>query len=311
MSVKFQDYYETLGVRRDAPADEIQKAYRALARKYHPDVSKEVNAESKFKEVSEAYEVLKDPDSRKQYDRLGANWKAGQDFRPPPGWENVQFRTGGDFGRGGADFSDFFSTLFGGGGMGGFGSGGRQRVHPLRQRGEDYEVEIEVALEEVAKGAKKPVEFDAPEIGERKSLSVTIPAGVVDGSKIRLTGQGGSGIAGGPAGDLFLRVRFRRDERFSPDGHNLRMSLKIAPWEAALGTDVQIPTLDGDVKMKVPAGVQSGQVLRLREKGLVNRKGNAGDLLATVQIVVPKKLSEKETELFEELSKESKFEPRG
>lgn len=311
MSVKFQDYYETLGVQRNATADEIQKAYRALARKYHPDVSKEVNAESKFKEASEAYEVLKDPDSRKQYDRLGANWKAGQDFRPPPGWENVQFRTGGDFGGGGADFSDFFSTLFGGGGMGGFGSGGRQRVHPLRQRGEDYEVEIEVALEEVAKGAKKPVEFDAPEIGERKSLSVTIPAGVVDGSKIRLPGQGGPGIAGGPAGDLFLRVRFRRDARFSPDGHNLRMSLKIAPWEAALGTDVQIPTLDGDVKMKVPAGVQSGQVLRLREKGLVNRKGNPGDLLATVQIVVPKKLTEKEKELFEELSKESDFEPRG
>jgi curved DNA-binding protein len=311
MAVKFQDYYETLGVARSATQEEIQKAYRKLARKYHPDVSKESGAEDKFKQVTEAYEVLKDPDKRKRYDALGANWKAGQDFQPPPGWENVHFSTGG---MGGADFSDFFSQIFGGSfggpGMGGFRAGGR--AHSLRRRGEDYEVGIEATLYEVHTGASKRIEFDVRDDGrvERKSLTVTIPMGVKSGSKIRLAGQGGPGIGGGPNGDLFLRVKIRPDSRFEIDGHNLRTTLRLTPWEAALGTEVNVPTLEGPVKMKVPAGIQSGQTLRLKGKGLNKRQGEAGDLLVAVHIGVPKVLTEDERRLFEELAKTSTFDPR-
>lgn len=313
MAVKFQDYYETLGVGRSASQDEIQKAYRKLARKYHPDVSKEEGAEDKFKQISEAYEVLKDPDKRKKYDALGANWKAGQDFQPPPGWENVQFSTGG-FGGGATDFSDFFSQIFGGGfggGMGGFQTGARG--HALRRRGEDYEVGIDVSLYEVHTGAGKRIEFDVREPDgrvERKSLTVTIPMGVKSGSKIRLAGQGGPGVGGGPPGDLFLRVRIRPDSRFEPEGYNLRSTLKLTPWEAALGAEVNIPTMEGSVKMKVPAGIQSGQTLRLKGKGLNRKHGEPGDLLVSVQIAVPKELTEKEKELFEQLASESRFDPR-
>lgn len=311
MAVKFQDYYETLGVGRSASQDEIQKAYRKLARKYHPDVSKAEGAEDKFKQITEAYEVLKDPDKRKRYDALGANWKAGQDFQAPPGWENVQFSTGGM----GGDFSDFFSQIFGGGfggGMGGFRAGARG-AHTLRRRGEDYEVGLDVTLYEVHTGASRRVDFDVREPDgrtERKSLTVTIPMGIKSGSKIRLAGQGGPGVGGGPDGDLFLRVRIRSDARFEPDGHNLRTTLKLAPWEAALGTEVNVPTLEGSVKMKVPAGIQSGQSLRLKGKGLNRKPGDAGDLLVSVQIAVPKELTPRERELFEELAKESAFQPR-
>lgn len=312
MAVKFQDYYETLGVGRSASQDEIQKAYRKLARKYHPDVSKVEGAEDKFKQVSEAYEVLKDPEKRKKYDALGANWKAGQDFQAPPGWENVHFSTGGGMG---TDFSDFFSQIFGGGfgpGMGGF-RGGPGRTQTLRRRGEDYEVNIEVSLNEVHTGASKRIDFDVREPDgavERKSLTVTIPMGVKSGSKIRLAGQGGPGFGGGPDGDLFLRVRIRPDSRFEVDGYNLKATLKLTPWEAALGTEVNVPTLEGSVKMKVPAGIQSGQSLRLKGKGMNRKQGEAGDLLVSVQIAVPKELSEKEKELFEEMARVSKFDPR-
>lgn len=314
MAVKFQDYYETLGVNRSSSQDEIQKAYRKLARKYHPDVSKAAGAEDKFKQVTEAYEVLKDPDKRKRYDALGANWKAGQDFQAPPGWENVQFSTGG---MGGGDFSDFFSQIFGGSfggaGMGGF-RGGPRGAHTLRRRGEDYEVAIDVTLYEVHTGASRRVDFDVREGDgrtERKSLTVTIPMGVKNGSKIRLAGQGGPGVGGGPEGDLFLRLRIRPDSRFEADGYNLRTTLRLTPWEAALGTEVSVPTLEGPVKMKVPAGIQSGQSLRLKGKGLNRKPGDAGDLLVSVQIAVPKELTEREKELFEALAKESAFDPRG
>lgn len=317
MAVKFQDYYETLGVSRSASQDEIQKAYRKLARKYHPDVNKAADAEDKFKHVTEAYEVLKDPEKRKKYDALGANWKAGQDFQPPPGWENIRFSTGMGDGMGGTDFSDFFSQIFGGsfgGGMGGFRGAGGARGHSLRRRGEDYEVSIEATLSEVHTGASKRIDFDVHDAEgrtERKSLTVTIPMGVKSGSKIRLAGQGGPGIGGGPNGDLFLRVKIRADSRFEVEEHNLRTTLRLTPWEAALGAELSVPTLEGPVKMKVPAGIQSGQTLRLKGKGLNKRQGEAGDLLVAVQIAVPKELTARERELFEELAKESKFDPRG
>jgi len=315
MPVQFQDYYKTIGVSRSASEDEIQKAFRKLARKYHPDVNKDPGAEEKFKELNEAYEVLKDPDKRRSYDQLGANWKAGQNFSPPPGWENIRFATGGPgAAAGGAgDFSDFFSSLFGGaGGAGGFRGA---RSGAMRRRGEDFEAELEISLRDAAHGLKKKVDLDIQGPGglgaaRKKSLTVTIPAGVTTGSKIRLSGQGGPGAAGGPAGDLFLRLRLRRDPDFTPEAHNLRTTLKLTPWEAALGTQIDVPTLEGPVKMKVPAGIQSGQSLRLKGKGLPKRKGETGDLLATVQIAVPKELTEKEKELFEQLAETSEFDPR-
>lgn len=313
MPVQFQDYYKTIGVPRNASEDEIQKAFRDLARKYHPDINQDPGAEDKFKELNEAYEVLKDPEKRKSYDTLGANWKAGQRFTPPPGWENIRYATGGPGGAAGGmgDFSDFFSSLFGGR-AGGFRG---VRTGPLRRRGEDFEAELEISLRDAAHGLKKKVDLEIHGAGgfgapQKKSLTVTIPPGVTNGSKIRLSGQGGPGAAGAGAGDLFLRIRLRRDPDFTPEAHNLRTTLKLAPWEAALGTQIDVPTLDGPVKMKVPAGIQSGQTLRLKGKGLPKRRGETGDLLATVQIAVPKKLTKKEKELFERLAETSKFEPR-
>lgn len=321
MSVKFKDYYDTLGVTRSASQDDIQKAFRKLARKLHPDVNKEPDAEDRFKEINEAYEVLKDPEKRKKYDALGANWKAGQDFTPPPGWSapgwenvDVQFGDLGDLG----GFSEFFSSLFGGLGdtrQGGFRSA---RSAPRQRRGQDQETEIEITLEEAARGGNKTIQIDRPVArpngtvaSERSSFNVKIPPGVTQGSKIRLAGQGGKGSGGGPEGDLYIGIRLRPDPRFKVEEHNLRTTVPVTPWEAALGADVIVPTLDGPVSMKLPAGTQSGQTLRLRGKGLPKRQGENGDLFASIQVATPKTLSPRERELFESLSKESSFKPRG
>lgn len=315
MAVKFQDYYEVLGVNRSASQDDIQKAFRKLARKYHPDVNKSPEAEDKFKQLNEAYEVLKDPDKRKKYDQLGANWKAGQEFTPPPGWENVQFHfQGGDFGDAGG-FSDFFRTFFGGaGGFGGFGDGmrgaaGQRTAGGWARPGEDHEAEVEVSLEEAFHGGTKKIQLE--EAGQRRSYDVTIPKGVGEGSRIRLPGQGGRGIGGGSAGDLYLRVRLRPHPRFRVQGHDLTTTVTIAPWEAALGAEVNVPLIDGNVTMKIPPGTQGGQIMRLRGKGLPKRGGESGDVRVTVQIAVPKQLTERERELFDTLAKESQFRPRG
>lgn len=315
MGVNFQDYYETLGVARSASADEIRGAYRALARQYHPDVNNDPGAEDKFKQIGEAYEVLSDSEKREKYDRLGANWQAGQDFKPPPGWENVEVHFDGP-GNGASGFSDFFESLFGDMGRFGTTSGGPSHARP--QRGHDHEAEIQISLEDTANGATRSIELEHFEHGpggrmvpSKKTYQVKIPKGVTNGSRIRLSGQGEKGIQGGPAGDLYLRVRLRPDTRFAVDGHDLRLNLDIAPWEAVLGAEVSVPTLDGSATVKVVPGTPSGQVLRLRGKGVPRTSGPAGDLLATVRIVPPEKLSEKEKELYEQLAEEAGPRPWG
>jgi curved DNA-binding protein len=314
--VSFRDYYEVLGVPRGASDAEIRSAYRKLARTYHPDVNKEPGAEDRFKEVSEAYEVLRDPEKRERYDQLGANWKAGQDVSGAEGFGGFgQGRGRGDFAPGqsgfgdvrvefgdGNGFSDFFENLFGGRGPGsrrGTGFDG------FSARGGDHEATLEISLEEAARGGRRKIS-----LGDGRDYEVNIPAGVRDGQRIRLTGEGGSGAGGGPSGDLFLRVRVRPDRRFRVEGNDLSVELPVAPWEAALGAAVEVPTLDGKARVKVPAGSSSGRRLRLKGEGMPGPGEQRGDLFAIVKIVVPKKLSKRERELFEQLAETSDFHPR-
>ena len=320
--MEYQDYYEVLGVSRDASARDIQKAYRKLARKHHPDVCKEADAEARFKQINEAYEVLKNKDKRERYDEFGKNWKQGEKHQgAPPGGDGFGGGAGYSYDDGGggehADFSDFFRSMFGGrGGFAGGGFGG-DRGGTWQQRGADHEAEIEISLEEAARGGSKKVSIqkssmrpDGTPVAEQVNYDVKIPAGVKDGSKIRMAGQGGGGVGGGSAGDLYLRVRLRPDRRFRVDGHTLETTIDLTPWEAALGAEVMVPTLNGNVKMKVPAGTASGTKLRLAGKGLPGRRGKPAHLLVKTRIVVPKKLSDRERELFEELASESGFHPR-
>ena len=319
MSVKFQDYYEILGVGRNASEDEIKRAYRKLARKYHPDVNKDKGAEEKFKQINEAHEVLKDPEKRKLYDQLGSNWQAGQDFKPPPDWENVHFEFRGGPGAGafdfGGGFSDFFEMLFGGR----IGGGGRAsaRQGSWVMPGQDHEAEIEIDLESAYHGTTRTLTLQGHEIDAQgqvrptvKNIQVKIPAGVTDGTRIRLAGKGGEGMGDGPPGDLYLRMHIEPHPRFTIDGHNLQVEIPLAPWEAALGATVQVETMDGTVKLKVPPASQSGQKLRLRGKGLPRKGGERGDLIAQLKIVVPKNLTTREKELFAEMAKVSRFSPR-
>ena len=318
MSVKFKDYYKILDVDRSASKEEIQKAFRKLARKYHPDVSKSPDAETRFKEINEAYEVLKDPDKRKRYDSLGANWKSGQSFTPPPGFEHFDFKFSGGESMGG--FSDFFQSVFGDlmGGFGGAAQGRPRYGRGFGQKGQDHEAVIEVSLSDVVHGARKTIHLQhgTPDATGRMttktaSYDVTIPKGVTDGSRIRLPKQGGAGIGSGESGDLYLTIRIHPDSRFDIEGHDLKTTVEITPWEAALGSNIRVETIEGAVNMKIPAGTPSGCSFRLRGKGLPKRGGNAGDLIVTAKIVVPKKLTPREHELFEQLSNESEFRPRG
>lgn len=307
--MKFRDYYNVLGVARTATQDEIKKAYRKLARQYHPDVNKSAEAEAKFKEVTEAYEVLGDEAKRKKYDELGASWRPGQEFRPPPGWQQQPFEggfEGGSFG----GFSDFFEAFFGAGG------GFRQASRP--RRGADHEAEVDLSLEEVASGAKKTLQFTATELDEhgrphrsQSSVQVTIPPGITDGARIRLAGRGGQGGHGAPPGDLYLTVRLRPHPRFTPHGHDLDMHLAVTPWEAALGARTPVMLLDGTRAMvTIPAGAQSGARLRLKGKGLPRRDGGHGDLVVSLRIRVPHPLSDAERKLFQQLADSSSFNPR-
>jgi curved DNA-binding protein len=339
MAVKYQDYYQTLGVSRDASQDEIHQAYRKLARKYHPDVNKSEDAEQKFKEISEAYEVLKDPEKRKKYDSLGQNWNSGDDFTPPPGWEEFVggggrsgfgFGQGGGFGNfdfdifgdrgsgGGGGFSDFFESLFGG--LGGFGGGATEEDFGARgwaQKGQDHEADVTISLEDAYFGGKKTVTLQQQETDARgqihsrtRNYEVNIPSGTTDGKRLRLSGQGGHGPGVGQKGDLYLRLHIARHPQFRVNGPHLETDVRITPWEAALGTKVDVPIVGGKAAINIPAGTQSGKKLRLKGKGLKKRDGGSGDLFAVVQIAVPQKLSDKERELFEELARTSNFNPR-
>lgn len=306
MPVTFQDYYEALGVSRDASEDEIRQAYRRLARRYHPDINKESGAEDRFKQVSEAYEVLRDPEKRERYDRLGANWRAGQDVSGAGGFEEA-FRASDGFGDvrvefGGGEFSDFFESVFGRR----RGAGARAGFEGFSTRGGDHEAVLDLSLEEAARGGKRRLS-----LGEGRSLEVDIPRGVRDGQLIRLAGEGGAGAGGAPPGDLFLRVRLRPHPRFRVDGRDLYVDLAVSPWEAALGAEAPVPTLDGNAQVKVPPGSSSGRKLRLRGQGLPASAGaQAGDLYAVLTIRVPNKLTKKERELFEQLASVSRFDPR-
>ena len=311
----YKDYYAILGVARDAPQEEIQRAYRKLARQYHPDINKEAGAEEKFKDLGEAYEVLKDPDKRAKYDRYGAAWKAAQEHggTPPPGYEDLW--TDLDQGAGGAfDFGSLFEQLFGfarqGGGATRGGRGAGARSWQWDMPGADREATFAITLQEAAHGGTRDITLSDPMTGQRKTLTVRIPPGVRPGQRIRLAGQGGPSIGGGGAGDLYLRVELMPHPTFRLEGSDLYTTLEVTPWEAALGADVRLPTLDGAVSIKVPAGSSSGRRIRLRGKGFPDANRGSGDLYAELKIVVPKQLSEKERQLFEELAQVSGFHPR-
>jgi len=310
--LEYKDYYATLGVKRGASADEIQKAYRKLARKYHPDVNNSPGAEQRFKEINESYEVLKDSNKRATYDRFGADYKGG-------GFEGFNMNFGGG-GGGASGFSSFFDMLFnqpGGGGRGNpFGGGG---ASPFGEgagfgrgagfRGRDQEARLVLSLEEAAQGGSREIGFRDPLSGQSKTFTVNVPAGVKEGQKIRLAGRGSPG-AGGTPGDLYLKVELKAHDRFRVENRDLHADLLVTPWDAALGAETNVKTLDGNVKVRIPPGSSTGRKIRLRGRGFPNPRGAAGDLYAEIKVMVPKNLTEEESRLFEELSKVSKFRAR-
>ena len=332
MAVTYKDYYAILGVPRTATQEEIKKAYRKLARKYHPDLNPgDKEAEAKFKEIQEAYDVLSDSDKRKRYDSLGADWKSGAEFRPPPRWqEDVDFGTQEDFANGDhfGGFSDFFESLFAG------RPRGARAGTSFRMPGHDVEVEVPITLEEAHRGTTRSLSLEVeepcpecagtgvkdkrpcPTCGGRgtrpahKTLAVTIPAGVRDGSVLRLAGQGEPGSNGGPAGDLLVHVRLQPHPRFTVEGSDdLVLDLPLAPWEAVFGARVPVETLDGRVELTVPPGSQTDKRLRLRGQGLRRRDGSRGDLYARLKVVVPTRPSPEERRLFQQLAEVSSFRP--
>jgi curved DNA-binding protein len=313
MAVQFRDYYETLGVSKTASEDEIRSAFRKLARKYHPDVAKDKKtAEEKFKQINEAYEVLSDPEKRRKYDQLGEHWNQPGGFQPPPQWGAGQ--PGGGFHRGsgenggvefefgGTGFSDFFEAFFGGGrGRSAFGGFGQRET--MAERGSDVEADIMVTLEEALHGSTRQVSLRRAGSTKTETYQVRIPRGVREGQRIRLAGQGEASERGGKSGDLFLRVRLARRPDFSVEGSDLVHEVKIAPWQAVLGDQLIVPTLEGDARLKLPSGTQGGQRFRLRERGLPGVSGQRGDLYVVVQIALPKKLTEREREIWEQLAR--------
>lgn len=306
---EYKDYYKTMGVARDVGQDELKRVYRRLARKYHPDVSKEKDAEARFKEVQEAYEVLKDPQKRAAYDQLGSNWRQGQEFRPPPDWgQNFEFSHAfGDQQEGG--FSDFFSSLFGGAG-GSARAGGRARGAGPRNfamAGDDQVASIEIDLEDSFRGGTQTIELKSPQ-GAARTLKITIPQGIVEGQRIRLAGQGSPGHGGAPSGDLYLEVRFRKHKMFQVEGRDVTLTLPIAPWEAALGASVPTPTLAGAVDLRIPTNAKAGQRMRLKGRGLPG--ATPGDQYVVLKIVLPPADTAEARELYERMQRELPFDPR-
>jgi curved DNA-binding protein len=306
----FKDYYAIMGVERDASSDEIKRAYRKLARKYHPDVSKEPDAEIRFKELGEAYEVLKDPQKRTAYDQLGADWKAGQDFHPPPDWDAGFEFSGTGFG-GSSGFSDFFESLFGDFSR---GHSGATRTG-FQSRGEDHHAKVLIDLEDAFNGASRSITLRAPEaapggqvVMKERTLNVRIPKGVKEGQRIRLAGQGAPGMSGGQRGDLFLEISFRPHPLFRVDGRDIFLDLPITPWEAALGATLKVPTPSGKVDLKIPAGTGSGRKLRLKGRGIPGK--TAGDLFVIPQITVPPADNDAARELYRKMEQELSYNPR-
>lgn len=311
--MEYKDYYQILGVDKDATQDEIKRAYRKLARKYHPDVSSESDAEERFKEVGEAYEVLKNVEKRAAYDQLGANWKNGQNgFQPPPDWDaGFEFHSGDYAGSASsaADFSEFFETLFGQDGGVRYGAGSSDHAG-YQARGEDSHAKVFIDLEDAYQGASRSLSLRATVLGKdgrpqlkERTLNIKIPKGVRQGQHIRLQGQGGPGMGGSPDGDLYLEIEFNSHSIYKVEGRDITLELPISPWEAALGNKLHIPTPAGKVDMKIPAGVSSGKRLRLKGRGIPGK--TPGDFYVTLEIVLPEYLSEKEKTLYEALKLET------
>jgi curved DNA-binding protein len=316
--MKYKDYYKILGVERSASEGDIKKAYRKLARKYHPDVSKEKDAEERFKEVGEAYEVLKDPEKRAAYDQIGS-YQPGQDFRPPPDWgERFGSDARGSFGGfedlGDVDLFDLLAGL--GAARGGFGrrTGGQN----LQMPGQDVEVTLYASIDDLLRGTEVEIPLSFTEIGPEgrpqrvtRTTKVRIPKGATDGQRLRVPGKGGPGLGGGPPGDLYINISLRPHELFRVSGHDVYLEVPVTPWEAALGGTIEVPTPQGKVSLKVPAGSRAGQKLRVRGKGLPRPKSDEhGDFYAVLQIVTPSVLSEREKALYRELAEASTFNPR-
>lgn len=307
----FKDYYETLGVQKDASQGEIKRAYKKLARKYHPDVSKEADAEIRFKALGEAYQVLKDPEKRTAYDQLGSNYQAGQDFNPPPNWDAGFEFNGGDS-AGSADYSEFFESIFGQG----FGStqgGHKQRTY--NARGEDHHAKVLIDLEDAYLGATRSVTLQSPEIdssghivNKQRTLKIKIPKGVKQGQHIRLNGQGSPGMGSATAGDLYLIIEFNPHSIYRIGGKDVYIDLPLAPWEAALGANVKVPTPVGAVDMKIAAGTPSGRKLRLKGRGIPSK--DPGDLYVITQITLPPADSDTAKNLYQKMQEELAYNPR-
>ncbi len=315
--MEFKDYYTTLGIERDATQDAVKQAYRKLARKFHPDINKEADAEERFKEIGEAYEVLQDTEKRAAYDKFGKNWKAGQDFNPPPDWDNgFEFTGGGYTENDASQFSDFFESLFGAqGGPAGAGPFTGQR-HQYSGKGQDLHAKVVISLEDSYQGSKQTLTLQRPALNESghvitrpHTLQVSIPKGVTEGQQIRLTGQGAEGTYGGTNGDLFLEIAFRKHPHFIPDKRDIMLTLPISPWEAALGATIPVPTLGGKVELKIPAGSQTGKKLRLKGRGLSSQK-HSGNQYITLAIMVPVPATDTDKELFRNMEKSMDFNPR-
>ena len=310
--MKYKDYYDVMGVSRDASQDEIKKAYRKLARKYHPDVSESDDAGERFKELGEAYAVLKDPEKREAYDQLGSDWQAGQEFRPPPGWqESAGF--GGAAGGQREHYSDFFEDLFGGG----FSSQGRAGGFRgnFQADGQDQQARILIDIGDSYHGATRSLQLQVPEIGDdgrvynrQRTLNVKIPRGIRAGQQIRLKGQGGPGLGDGRSGDLYLEVGFRPDDHFRVEGRDVYLTLPVTPWEAGLGGKVNVPVPSGDIDLSIPANSGQGRKLRVRGKGLPGRE--AGDLFVILDVICPPADSEAARRIYGEMRDELGFDPR-
>ncbi len=307
--MEFKDYYQILGVTKTATADEIKKAYRKQARKYHPDVSKEPDAEKRMQEVNEANAVLSDPEKRVAYDQLGSRYQTGQEFHAPPDWDaGFEFSGGGPSGADAAGFSDFFSSLFGHAAQG-RGAGGFQ------MRGEDHHAKIVIELRDAYEGATRAISLRAPQVDpqgrvtlQEHTLNVRIPKGVKEGQHIRLTGQGSPGLGGGPAGDLYLEVHFTPDTVYRVEGRDVYATVPVTPWEAALGAAIEVPTPSGKVQVKVPAGSQTGRKLRLKGRGIPGDP--PGDLYIVLEVVLPPADTEQARQLYETMARELAFDPR-
>jgi len=308
--MEFKDYYDIIGVKRDATQDEIKRAYRKLARKYHPDVSKEADAEARFKQVGEAYEVLKDPEKRAAYDQLGENWQAGQDFRPPPDWDQGFEFEGAGYDD--AQFSDFFESLFG---QRGFSAGRGGQSREFHARGADSHARVMIDIETAYQGGSRSLTLKHAELGadgrpvtRERTLNVRIPKGVRQGQHIRLAGQGGAGMGRGGAGDLFLEVQFAPHPFYHVEGKDVFLDLPVAPWEAALGATIKVPTPGGALELKIPANSAAGRKLRLKGKGIPARE--PGDLYVVLQISLPPAASETAKQAYRAFQQATNFNPR-